>query len=305
MKTHIEGLIAAPFTPMNSDGSVNFDMIEKQAEFLHRNGVSGAFICGTTGESMSLTVPERLDIARRWVETAPDGFKVIVHIGHTSLEASKTLAAHSQKIGAWGVGAMGPCFFKPQCVDDLVAFCGEMAAAAPKLPYYYYHMPSITGVNFLMVDFLEAAEDKIPNLAGIKYTWEDLMDFELCRKVDGGRFDMLFGRDELLLCALVLGARGSVGSTYNFAAPLYNRLIEAFDGGDLETARNLQRKSMEMIQLLIRTAGSYNAVAKAAMRMLGVDCGPVRLPLKNITSQQYDNLKTKLEKIGFFEYCSK
>ncbi len=302
---HIEGLVAAPFTPMDADGGINLNMIEKQADFLHRNGVVGAFVCGTTGESMLLTVPERLDIAKRWVETAPDGFMVIIHIGHTSLQACKTLASNARDIGAWGVGSMAPCFFRPESVDDLVAFCAEAAAAAPDLPFYYYHMPSVTGVNFPMVDFLKAAADKIPNLAGIKFTYENLMDYELCRKLDNGRFDMLFGRDELLICGLALGARGAVGSTYNFAAPLYNHLIEAFDNGDLETARTLQRKSMEMIQVLVHTPASFNAVAKAVLKILGLDCGPVRQPLANITPQQEDNLKSELDKIGFFEYCSK
>jgi len=304
MTKHIEGLVAAPFTPMNPDCSINLEIIEKQADFLYHNGVTGVFICGTTGESMSLTTRERIDVARRWTEVAPDGLKVIVHVGHTSLEDCKTLGSHAQKIGAWGIGAMAPSFFTPANVEDLVSFCAEVAASAPDLPFYYYHMPSITHVNFPMISFLEHASDKIPNLAGIKYTYEDLMDYQLCLNYDDGRFDILFGRDEILVCALSLGARGAVGSTYNFASPLYNKLIKAFDSGDLEQARKLQKQSVDMIQVLIKSPGSFNAVGKSIMTMLGVDCGPVRSPLSNITQMQYQNLKADLEKIRFFENSS-
>jgi N-acetylneuraminate lyase len=290
---------------MHADGSVNLAVIEQQAEFLHRNGVKGAFLCGTTGEGMSLTTSERMEIARRWVEAAADDFTVIVHVGHTSLEVCKSLAVHARQIGAWGMGAMAPCFFKPRSVEDLVDFCEKIAAAAPELPFYYYHIPSMTGVNFPMVEFLAAAADRMPNLAGVKYTWEDLMDFELCRKLDGGRFDMLFGRDELLLCGLALGARGAVGSTHNIAAPLYIRLIEAFLAGDLETARSLQRKSMEMIQLLNRYGDPNFVATKAVMKMLGLDCGPVRPPLRNLTTSQYEGLQAGLRQMGFFEFCCK
>lgn len=304
MTTHIKGLIAAPFTAMNTDGSINLEIIEKQADFLYHNGVIGVFICGTTGESMSLTIRERMDIARRWTEVTPDGLKVIVHTGHTSLEDCKTLAIHAQQIGVYAIGAMGPCFFKPSNVEELVLFCAEIAASAPKLPFYYYYMPSMTGVNFPMVKFLKIAKGKIPNLAGIKYTHEDLMDYQLCLSFEDGRYDMLFGRDELLLCGLILGARGVVGSTYNFASPLYNKLIKAFEDGDLVGARKLQKKAVDMIKLLTQRPGLFHAAGKSIMTMLGVDCGPVRSPLTKMTPMQYENLKTELEKIGFFEYSS-
>lgn len=298
--THIEGFVAASFTAMNPDCSINLDAIEKQADFMSGNGVKGVFICGTTGEGMSLTVQERKDIARRWIEVAPKNLKVIVHVGHTCVKDCKTLSAHAQKIGAWAIGAIAPCFFRPNTTEELILFCEQVAASAPDLPFYFYHMPSITQVNFPMIEFLEQAKDKIPNLAGIKYTHEDLKDFQLCLHYDNGRFNMLFGRDEILLSSLVLGARGAVGSTYNFAAPLYNRILEAFEKGDLTTARKLQKQSVDLIQLMNQYQGSFNAVGKSIMKILGIDCGPVRSPLVNITQVQYEHLKAKLENNQYF-----
>ena len=305
MREHLEGLLTAPFATMNEDGSINLELIEKHAEILRHNNIKGVFVNGTTGEGMSLTIAERFDIVEQWIKVAPKELKVIVHAGHTCINSCKEIAVHAQKVGAYAVGVMGPCFFKPATVDDLVDFTAEVAAETPELPFYYYHMPSLTGVNFLMIDYLKAAANKIPNLAGIKFTHENLMDFERCREFDGGRFDMVFGRDEILICALALGVRAAIGSTYNFAAPLYYDLIKAFDSGDLDTARKLQRKSIDMIQLFIDAPCSFLSAAKSTMKMLGVDCGPMRPPEHNITVEQYGQLKNQLDKIGFFDYCCK
>jgi len=300
---HIEGLVAAPYTAMNPDCSINLKAIEKQAEFYSANNLAGVFICGTTGEGMSLTLAERLEIAERWCKVADKKLKVIVHVGENSIEACKKMANQAQKSGAYAVGMIAPSFFKPATVDVLVDYCAQVAASCPELPFYFYHMPSMTGVNFSMVSFLEKASGKIPNLAGIKYTYEDLMDYYLCRTFEGGRYDILFGRDEILLSGLALGAKGAVGSTYNFAAPLYHQLISEFNRGNLDKARALQQKSMEMIKILASAGCPFLAVSKALMKRFTVDCGPVRLPLTDITDKQYESVIGRLEKIGFFEFC--
>jgi len=302
---HIEGLIAAPFTPMGEDGGVNLAAVEPYADLLARNGVAGVFACGTTGESLSLTVAERMEVAGRWTEVAAEGLKVIIHVGATSIEDCRALARHAAETGAFGIGAMGPCFFKPQTVEDLVAFCARVAEAAPSLPFYYYHIPGMAGVHFSMADFLEAATEAIPTLAGIKYTWEDLVDFGRCLEVGDGRFDLLYGRDETLLAGLAIGARGAVGSTFNFAAPLYRRLMEAFEAGDLDTARDLQRTSREMIHMLYATTRAFLPAAKSVMKMVGLDCGPVRLPMRNLTPEEAEHVRAELGRLGFDEYCVK
>lgn len=301
----LKGLIAAPFTAMKADRSINLGIIEKQAAFYAANGVAGVFICGTTGEGISLTTAERLQIADTWCKVAPKELKVVVHVGDNSVEACRVLAAQAQKANASAIGAIAPNFFKPGSVDVLVDYCNQIASAAPELPFYFYHMPSMTGVNFPMIDFLQKASGKIKNLAGIKFTYEDLMDFHLCQKFEDGRFDMLFGRDEILLCGLALGAKGAIGSTYNFASLLYNQLIDEFSAGNLERARVLQYKSMQMIKTIASVSCPFLAASKAIMKELGLDLGPVRLPLTDITAQQLTSLMSKLEQIGFFDFCSK
>lgn len=297
MKTKLTGLVAAPFTPMQDDGGLNLAMIETQARALVDNSVNGAFICGTTGEGMSLTTAERMQVAERWTKVAPASLQVIVHVGHNSLEECCTLAAHAQQIGADAVATIGPCFFRPASVEQLVSFCAQTAKSAPDLPFYFYHMPAMTGVNFPMIDFLKVASRRIPNLAGIKFTHENLMDYTECLNFESKRFNVLWGRDEILLAAFAHGATGAVGSTYNYMAPIYRKVLGAFEVGDLETARRQQLAAIESIQVMIRHGGL--PAGKAIMKLIGIDCGPVRQPLRTLDPEQVNNLRCDLEKIGF------
>ena len=295
----LHGLIAAPYTAFNPDGSLNFANIDKQAAALVASGVMGAFVCGTTGEGVSLTLAERMEVAERWQQVAGEKLRVIVHAGHACLADCRVLAAHAQKIGAAGLSCCAPFYFKPANNADLVAFSAHIAAAAPALPYYHYHIPCMTGVSLPAAGFLRAAEGRIPNLAGVKFTHENLMDFAECVRLDEGRYDVLFGRDEILVAGLSMGASGAVGSTYNFAAPIYHRLIAAFDRGDLATAQAEQARANAMIDILIRYGGL--PAGKAIMRLIGLDCGPVRLPLNDLSPQQHETLRQDLEAIGFFD----
>ena len=298
--TPLEGLIAAPFTAFNEDRSLKLSMIETQAKALVNNRVTGAFICGTTGEGLSLTVAERQQIAERWRSVAPSNLRVIVHVGHVGLEDCRALATHAQEIRADAISCMAPCFFKPASVEDLVQFCAEVAGAAPELPFYYYQIPSMTGVNFAVADFLRAASGRIPNLVGVKFTHENLMDFLECQHLENGKYDMVFGRDEVMLGGLATGARAAIGSTYNFAAPVYHRLIAAFAKNDFVTARREQLRSIELIRLL--ASYGFMAAAKATMKMIGVDVGPARLPNRTLSPEQTAKLRKDLEQLGFFDW---
>lgn len=297
MKSRLNGLIAAPFTPLKPDGGLNLDLIQDQAKALAANGVQGAFVCGTTGEGFSLSTAERMLVAERWAAVAPKELKVIVHVAQNSISESQALAAHAAKIGAHAIASVGPTFFRPPTIEQLVDFCAPVAQAAPSLPFYYYHMPIMTGVNFPMIDFLRVGSKRMPNLAGIKFTDENLMSYAQCLNFEDGRFNILFGRDEILLAALALGANGAVGSTYNYMAPIYHNVITAFRAGDLESAQRWQTLSVQIIAVMARYGGL--PAGKAMMKIVGLDCGPVRLPLRNLTPEEFEAFRKDLERVGF------
>jgi N-acetylneuraminate lyase len=301
MTAKLHGLVAATLTPFKSDGQLNLPVVAKQAELLLRNGVNTVFICGSTGESYSLTVEERLALAQRWSEVARgSALRVVVHVGSNCLADARTLASQAQSLGTTAIAALAPNYFKPKSLDDLIACCGEIAGAAPALPFYFYDIPMLTGVHFSMPEFLSVASERIPTLAGLKFTNADLMAYQRCLHTHGGRFDIPWGLDEYLLAALALGAAGGVGSSYNFAAPVYHRMMAAFSKGDLVTARKEQFRSVQLIELL--AASGYIGSAKMVMGLLGVEVGPARLPNANPTMEQRGQLKMKLEQLGFFDW---
>jgi N-acetylneuraminate lyase len=227
----------------------------------------------------------------------------VVHVGSNCIEDAKTLAAQAEKLGAVACSALAPSYFKPRDVPTLVDCMASIASAAPSLPFYYYEISTMTGIALSPSEFLAVAAERIPNLAGLKFTNSNLMEYQLCLGSCGGAFDVPFGFDEMLLGALALGAKGAVGSTYNFAVPIYQRLIAAFEVGDFAGARQQQMRSVQLIQLL--AAHGFMGAAKSVMGMIGVPVGPARLPNTNPTAAQADGLRAKLEKLGYFDWIKK
>jgi len=299
----INGYIAAPFTPMLDNGELNPELIPDYAAFLLRNGLDGVFVCGSTGEGALLTREERMALTEKWIEVSEGKLKVVVHTGGCNLKDQKLLAAHAQEKGAWAMAAMAPAFLPPGRNKELVEYCRTIAAAAPELPFYYYHIPGLNGVHLSVSDLLEAAQGQIPNLAGVKYSYLNMFEFEQCRHIAGARYEMLWGIDEMFLDGLAYGNRSGVGGTYNHCFSLYMDMSTAYKQKDMERCRELQHKSHQFCEILGKYRGNLMG-GKRIMKFLGMDCGPNRLPLQNISDQEEEAIKMELEAIGFFSYCN-
>lgn len=293
-------LIAPPTTPFHADGSLNLDVVPQQAQLLVETSVDGVFVAGSTGEGQSLSTDERMRSAARWTEVAAGtDLEVIVQVGHNSLPDAVALAEHAQRIGADSIAASSPCYFKPARVEELIDFLEPVAAAAGDLPFYFYEIPPLTNVALPMAEFLDKAKPRIPNLVGLKYSNIDLMQMQQCVRMNDGEFEVLFGSDQQLLAAVALGACGAVGSTYNFAAPLYRRMLAAFDRGEHEKARELQAKSVEIVAIMARW--NFLSACKIVLSELGIENGPVRAPLRNLTNEQREELLADLHRAGVFD----
>jgi len=304
MKNHFEGLIAAPFTPFDAKGELNLSVIPDYYRFLKSNGVTGAFICGSTGEGVSLTLAEKKIVAEAWAACSnhDKDFRVMMFLGGTCIADCIDLAKHAYEIGLYAVSFTAPFYFKPANAAMLAQSCKAIADQIPDMPFYYYHIPVLTGVNITMIDLLKAIDGQIPNFAGIKYTHEDFMDFQSCMTFKNGYYDMMWGRDENMLSALALGTKASIGSTFNYLAPLYNDLIDAFNANDLTKAAELQQKSIDFIRFLGKYGGI--SVGKAYMKMAGIDCGEFRLPVKNMSNQDFDAFKLDVNALDFNQFKS-
>ncbi len=284
-------LIAAPHTPFHPDGALNLPVVERQAEYLRRAGVSGAFVCGTTGEGMSLTGDERRAVVERWVRVG--GVPVIAHVGHASQREATELARHAAGMGVAGIACVPPFYHRPADEAACVEWLTAVAAAAPATPFFYYDIPAVTGVRLPTDVLMRLAANRIPTFAGVKFSNPDLVLLQECVQAAGDRRRVLFGCDEMLLAAVALGAHGAVGSTYNLMAPLYRRMLAAVAADDWPTARRLQARSVAVVRVLERFGGL--AAGKAAMALVGVDCGPVRPPL---VSPDPAELRAALDAVG-------
>lgn len=295
----LKGLIAASFTPMDKTGAINLSAIGKYADLMADSGMAGVFVCGTTGESLSMTTEERKQVLVQWIKAANGRFKVIAHVGSNALFEAVELARHAQEVGADAIGAMAPCFFKPASVKELVNFFTPIASAASELPFYYYNMPSMTGVSLSVAEFLIEGKKVMPNLVGTKFTHNNLMEMGECLALNNGEFEVLHGYDEILIAGLAFGALAGVGSTYNYLSSVYLGIFDAMEKGDLQKARELQQKSIEVVKVIIKYGGGVRG-GKAIMNLIGIECGDCRLPIRPFGSEEYQALKYDLKKINFF-----
>ncbi len=294
-------LIAATFTPMQPDGRLDLDRLPGMVDRLIGEGVTGLFACGGTGEGFSLTAAERKAVAEAHVRAAAGRVPVIVQVGHNSLFEAQDLAAHAAAIGADAIAAMAPTYTKPNSLETLIQCLKTITAGAPALPFIYYHFPQKSGLTLDVAALLERAGDELPSLAGVKFTDAQLVDLQACREVRGGHYRIYFGWDEMLLNGLGAGAQGAIGSTYNFAAPLYRRLISAFECGEYAAALREQAQAARMVRVILAHGGL--AAQKAVMTLIDSDCGPIRWPNASLSADAIQRLGLALEAIGFFAWA--
>jgi N-acetylneuraminate lyase len=286
---------------MHADGSVNLARVSDLVERNVADGVRGLFVCGSTGEGASLTLDERRAVTDAFVEAAAGRVPVIVHVGHNCIADAASLARAAQDSGASAIAAAPPSYYRPDGVDTVADCLASIASSAPDLPLYYYHIPRLTGVDVRIIELLAHVGDRLPTLRGVKFSSAELDDLVECMERFGDRYELLFGADEMLLAGLAAGATAAVGSTYNFAAPLYNEVIASFQRGDMDRARSMQSISARMIRAILRYP--VHPGLKATMRLAGVDCGPPRLPLKPLTDEQCAALERELRSTGILEWA--
>ncbi len=293
--TNHQGLFAATLTPMRPDGSVAVEQVPALVEYYLDQRLDGLYVNGSTGEGPSLTFDERCALAEAFVKAAKGKMTVIVQVGHNSVVTARKLAAHAESIGADGISAKPPSYFRIDSPAALVESSAYVAAGAPKTPFYYYHIPSLTGAAFPMGEYLALAETQIPTLAGMKFTSQELDEFQICLHWNDGRATLFWGVDEALLSAAVLGARGAIGSTYNVAASVFRGVFESLDRGDLPGARRHQLHGVRIVRTIINRP--FLAALKAIVTRAGIPMGGVRLPNRDLASQERERFLAEFDEV--------
>ena len=296
----MRGLVAAVVTPMNAKGDLDLSVVPRVVDYLASKGITGIYIAGSTGEGMSLTDEERRGVAEAYVGAAKGRMKSFVQVGHNSLRASADLAGHAESIGADAVSATPTGYFKVSGEAELVEGLLPIVEAAPKTPFYYYHIPFLSGVNLDPIKLTDISMDRLPTFCGIKYSdGASLHNLSLLESVAPG-LEFLSGSDEAYLMSVDQGYKAAVGSTYNYAAPIYNNVRKSLSVGDFKRAQVWQKHALEMITAMFETCGRSSL--KVMMQMVGIDCGPVRRPIDPASPDQIIALRKRLDTMGWFEW---
>lgn len=294
----IKGLVSAPHTPFHSDSTLAPEQVAPLADWLVTSGVVGAFIGGTTGEWCSMTTDERKELFDAWAQSDAKIAR-IAHVGHNCQQDAAALATHAAKLGLDAISGVAPSFLKPGSARAVADYFAPIAAAGDGLPFYIYHIPGLSGVTVPAQEQIAACAEHVPHFAGFKFTDPDLFAYARCMQRYGDRFEFMWGVDEILLSALPYGAQSAVGSTYNYAAPIYNNMIAAYRAGDQERARHEAGRSVALVDLLLEY-GVMQA-GKALMTLRGVECGPTRLPVPPITESKRDELFERIQESGLLD----
>lgn len=300
-------VLPAVFTPMFDDGSVHYARVDALYQRCVDSGFTGIFLNGTTGECMSLSTEERKKLVEAWIQCRKNrndpAFKIFVHVGSSNLFEAAEMAEHAQSQGADGIAMVPTFYFRPKNLGELIDQCKYVAAAAPDVPYYYYNIPSMTGVNFPLTSFMEHAIREIPTFAGLKNSFNDLVDYQQCLHSAGDNYALYWGTDEVFMMVYVAGNRNYVGSTYNYMGGIYGKMLDAFHTGNFEKLSTLEAEATAIYRVL----NDYNSLiaGKEIMRHIGVDCGPVRRPLKNLRASDSTALLDRLQKTTLFDIALK
>jgi N-acetylneuraminate lyase len=289
MMKEIAGILPATFTPLDERGNVDRLAIERMIRQLFDRGVHGVYVCGSTGEGILLSFEERQAVVAASVDAAAGRGAVMVHIGALATADAVRLADQAERAGADAISALPPFPFG-RTSPAIVAHYRAIAEAC-SLPLYLYNFPSLVGVTLTADDLGPLLE--LPSVRGMKFSDYNL--FEEFRAIRLRRdFEILHGSDETLLYGLLMGAVGGIGGTYSFAPDVFAAIYNAFRAGEWERANRLQLQISDFISRFLRlAAGNFIGLGKAAMQLLGSDCGPPRspnLPVELQTRRQLEEL---------------
>jgi 4-hydroxy-tetrahydrodipicolinate synthase len=286
----LKGIIPALLTPTDDNERVSEEGLRKLIKYVLDGGVHGIFVISSTGESYGLTAQEK----RRALEIAVDevGNKVPVMAGVSAIATRECIeqAVAAQKYGADVVSVLTPMFISPN--DDELYNHYLKIADAVDIPLSLYNNPERTGVNLSPALVEKLARH--PNIIGIKNTSDNFtLTAEYARRTSGTGFSVMGGRDVHILATLVYGGTGGVVATANIMPKLAVEIYDKFQQGDLEGALAAQRKLAALRMSF--NLGTFPAVTKAALNLMGLQAGSPVLPVQALASENM----VKLEKILF------
>ena len=265
---------SALITPTKEDESVNYEALEQIVERQIQNGVEGFYCCGSSGEGLLLTLEERKQVLEHVLKAADGRVPVVSHVGTIRTRDVIDLADHAISAGALAVSMIPPYYYKFS-MDEIMGYYEDVIRALPNVPAIVYNIPQFTGVEFNKDNAGRLLGNE--NIVGIKHTSTNLYGLERIGQAFPGKA-LINGFDEQFLGALSMGSVATIGTTVNLFAPLFHKVRDVFDRGDMAEAYRWQHAINDRVEATVKV-GIFNAM-KYGWTLRGVDCGFCRAPFK-------------------------
>lgn len=266
------GVCTALVTPFLKD-SVNYPMLEQLLRRQYDAGIRAVVICGTTGESATLTDEEKLTMFRYAKKWMPEDLRIIAGTGSNSTVHAIALSQAAQDAGADALLVVSP-YYNKATPEGLYLHYAAIASSV-QIPVILYNVPSRTGVDIPVEVYRRLSQ--IPNIAGVKEASSDIRKLARIRSQCPDHFTVWCGNDDLAVAAMALGAKGLISVVSNIEPEITGSMIGAALDGDFDTATALQLSLLPLIEALFQEVNPIPV--KAAMAMIGYDCGSCRMPL--------------------------
>eukprot|EP01001_Neometanema_parovale_P007893 NODE_4179_length_1104_cov_36.122324_g3981_i0.p1 GENE.NODE_4179_length_1104_cov_36.122324_g3981_i0~~NODE_4179_length_1104_cov_36.122324_g3981_i0.p1 ORF type:complete len:356 (-),score=68.96 NODE_4179_length_1104_cov_36.122324_g3981_i0:35-1048(-) len=305
-----KGFFAPPVAPVDANGVLDVSKIQVYGEKLVEDGVDGVFCTGTLGEGASFGIEERKAMTKAWTDFAGPKesrtFKVIVHVGTQCVLESRALAQYAEECGADGIACMSPCLYKPGSASVLAEFFAQVASAAPKTPFLYYHCTMITGPTFRCLGVIKECEQLIPTFRGVKFTCRDYGDLQACLQYYPD-LDIMPAYDDQFFMHCHLGAESYVTGSFNLITPLYKEVARLMQSGSLAEAAKVWSQITDFLERLQSVGTGLSSKYIPGMKWLtglriGTDLGAPRAPLPSLTSDEKISLATTLKEWGLADW---
>ena len=289
-KTIFQGSGVAIVTPMNSDGSINYKVFEEIIEFQISNETDSIIVCGTTGESATLNHEEHCKVIQYCVEKVNGRVPVIAGTGSNDTKYAMELSLEAQKLGVDALLSVTP-YYNKTSQSGLIKHYNYIADGVD-LPIILYNVPSRTGCNIIPETYLELS--KHPNIVGIKEANGDISSVVKTISICGDNIDIYSGNDEQAIPIMSVGGKGVISVFANICPKISHDICSKFLNGDIKESNKIQREYYELMSDLFCDVNPIPV--KAAMNILGFECGECRMPLNNLNSSNFEKLKNAMRK---------
>lgn len=287
-RTLFSGACTALVTPF-LENQVNYPMLEQLLRRQMESGIQAIVLCGTTGEASTLTDAEKIEIFRRGKAFTGDGCTILAGTGSNCTAHAVNLSIAAQEMGVDALLVVSP-YYNKATPEGLYAHY-EAIARAVHIPIILYNVPSRTGVDIPVEVYRRLS--RIPNIAGVKEASSDITKITKILSACGPRFCVWSGNDDMTLPVIALGGKGVISVTANVAPVQVQALASAALDGDLDTAASLQMRLQVLNELMFCAVNPIPV--KAAMGLIGYDCGQCRLPLTSLSKDQMEKLEKLLK----------